>query len=81
MGSNLTKKQTLMIREEVCALGPEYQAFSYVDEDGELDSGVHIHTSDWEDMGYPEEVTVTIEPGDHLNGVQNESKNIPAVAP
>lgn len=30
-------------------------------------TGLAFHRSQWEDMGRPSEITVTIRPGDHLN--------------
>ena len=31
-------------------------------------TAVDLPTADWEDLGRPDTITVTIEPGDHLNG-------------
>jgi uncharacterized protein YaeQ len=38
------------------------------DADYRWGSSLHLNMEDWEDMGSPEQVTVTIVPGDTLNG-------------
>ena len=37
------------------------------DEAGDLPLDVHLPREDWDDMGRPEVVTVTVQPGDRLN--------------
>ena len=34
--------------------------------DGEPRTVVHLHETDWRDMGEPDEITVTVEPGNML---------------
>lgn len=37
------------------------------DDDGRLETEVTYSRHSWNDMGRPETITLTIEPGDHLN--------------
>lgn len=53
------------ITEEVCFETPKGSVFS---ESGDpITEGYYMPLAIWEDMGKPEEITLTVEPGDHLN--------------
>ncbi len=66
---NLSKQRIVMERYPVNPQGPDVQRFvQHPEEEGEVARGVDVLTQDWEDMGRPDIVTVTIEPGDLLNG-------------
>lgn len=61
MGSILTKTRTIMHRKN---------ALVFTCEDGEEEYANHRLAFDgdvWDDMGQPDTITVTIEPGDTLN--------------
>lgn len=47
--------------------GPRVRFSREPEEDGDIPDTVYISWADWEDMGRPEVVTVTVEPGDLLN--------------
>ena len=42
-------------------------AFDTDDEDDESNRHVSMSVQNWNDMGQPNEITVTVEPGDRLN--------------
>lgn len=49
--------------------GDEYVTFGQIDEDNPKHRVNHLYLShlDWQDMGYPETITVSVVPGDALN--------------
>jgi hypothetical protein len=52
--------------------GDEYVTFGQIDEDApkhskKLINMLYLVLLDWQDMGYPEEITVAVRPGDKLN--------------
>jgi hypothetical protein len=62
----LTETRTVLTRN---TSGPElvsYTQFTVADDDGRIVLTVLMETGDWVEMGSPEMVTVTVEPGDTL---------------
>lgn len=47
--------------------GPRVRFSREREEDGDVNDTVYISRADWDDMGRPETITVTVEPGDLLN--------------
>ena len=63
--SGLTKARSVL---DFSRGGTTHVTFASKDEDtGEVQRSVIIRLQDYEDMGRPEQVTITIEPGDRLN--------------
>lgn len=68
----MTMTRMVMVRVSVNKIGKHLIAFRNSDfREPEEDRGhfrsVYIHQVDWEELGSPDEITVTIEPGDKLN--------------
>lgn len=62
--SKLSKIRIVKHRVDTFTVG--YEKFC-VDEDPGLVRATYIETDQWEQMGSPEYITVTVEPGDLLN--------------
>lgn len=68
--STLTKTRSILHRVDLHgAEGDYYVTFErQLDEPDEADQRqVKLFVADWEALGRPDVITVTIEPGDHLN--------------
>jgi hypothetical protein len=63
----LTKTTSLLHRFSADD-APTQSFISQVDEPGDRITSVHVDTDVWVELDRPEIVTVTIEPGDKLNG-------------
>ena len=69
MAHRLTKTETVMHAFPRAGGNPSRWYTCPIDPDAPTrDHLVAIDTDLWEDMGCPETITVTIRPGDHLNG-------------
>ena len=64
--SALSQSITLLERYEPAGLDSGCEVFC--SRDSTVVTSVWINRGDWEDMGSPNEVTVTVQPGDRLNG-------------
>ena len=62
----LTKQQVIMHRSSVAWVNAGVMFREDMDEPG-IQRGITVSFSDWTDMGSPEILTVTLEPGDLLN--------------
>ncbi len=60
---------TLTRTETVMYLDPHLYGYFFTNhnDDGDFERCVEISKQDWTDMGSPDVITVTIEPGDRLN--------------
>lgn len=74
MSNILSKKQSVLRLDFVISRDfltddgyPGYANFVSTDENEYTNVGTHLTVGDYEAMGKPETITVTIEPGDHLN--------------
>lgn len=64
------KKRTVLERDPVPALAGAhpYVFFTYRDDDDPHPRAYQMPLDDWVEMGSPDIITITIEPGDLLNG-------------
>lgn len=63
-----TKSRSILHKSSVTS---QLASFGRAEEENPEDNGtvriLVLAREDWEDMGQPETITITIEPGDHLN--------------
>lgn len=63
--TTLTKTRSILTR---IATGRTHVSFaSHSEDDGSIDRHVEVRRATWDDLGQPEQITLTIEPGDLLN--------------
>lgn len=66
--SDIQTTKSIRVVEKTPGMRPGRVLFRQIDEDSLIDTtSVSITTGDWLDMGRPDTLTVTIEPGDRLN--------------
>jgi hypothetical protein len=66
VGASMSRRQTLMTLQSPG--GGDFAYFANINEEtGQQDDAIHMTYDNWDAFGQPDIVTVTVEPGDHLN--------------